>query len=167
MMEHSALLISSMTGVENCASNLARQLSFMIDSVCDRQEGIAALKRKQYSVVVVDESIVESDARGAEILWRYTGLAVPMQVNFAISGTARLARDIRAALSRREHEQALAMRAAAATIEGQLKSTMTGLLLQSQLALAEPALSGNVASKLRLVVELAGSLRLQLERAQV
>jgi hypothetical protein len=117
-------------------------------------------------VVIVDESIAEADARGAELLWRYAGLAIPLQVNFALSGTARLARDIRAAISRREQEQALAMRAAASSIEGQLKSTMTGLLLQSELALAEPAISGSVATKLKLVIELAGSLRHQLERAQ-
>jgi hypothetical protein len=43
---------------------------------------------------------------------------------------------------------------------------MTGLLLQSELALAEPAISGSVATKLKLVIELAGSLRHQLERAQ-
>ena len=166
-MEHSILLISAMSGVENCALNLSHQLNFPVDFAPDRKEGIATLKRKRYSVVVVDESIAEADARGAEVLWRYTSLAVPMQVNFALSGTARLARDIRAALSRREQEQALAMRAAASTIESQLKSTVTGLLLQSQLALAEPAISGNVATKLRLVVELAGNLRVQLERAQV
>jgi CheY-like chemotaxis protein len=166
-VEHSILLISAMSGVENCALNLSHQLGFPVDFAIDRKESIEALKRKQYSVVVVDESIAEADTRGAEVLWRYTSLAVPMQVNFALSGTARLARDIRAALSRREQEQALAMRAAAFTIESQLKSTVTGLLLQSQLALAEPAISGNVASKLRLVVELAGNLRVQLERAQV
>jgi hypothetical protein len=100
-------------------------------------------------------------------LWRYSGLAIPLQINFALSGTARLARDVRAALNRREQEHVLAMRAAASTIEGQLRSTVTGLLLQSELALAEPAISGNVATKLKLVIELAGSLRHQLERPQL
>ncbi len=166
-MIHTVLLISAMTGVENCALNLSHQLGYPVESACDRRESIAALKRKQFSVVVVDESIAEADTRGAEMLWRFTGLAVPMQVNFALSGTARLARDIRAAIARREQEQALAMRAAALTIESQLKSTVTGLLLQSQLALAEPALSGSVACKLKMVVELAGNLRVQLERAQL
>ena len=161
------LLISSMTGAENCAANLSHQLGFAVDIATDRKEGIAQLKRKSYTLVVVDDSIAEGDTRGAEMLWRYTGLAVPLQINFALSGTARLARDVRAALSRREQEQALAMRAAAYTLESQLKSTVTGLLLQSQLALAEPAVTAPVATKLRMVIELAGSLRQQLERAQV
>jgi hypothetical protein len=165
-MNQTILLISAMTGVQNCAANLSNQLSSSVDIAIDRKDGIALLKRQPYSVVIVDESIAEADARGAELLWRYAGLAIPLQVNFALSGTARLARDIRAAISRREQEQALAMRAAASSIEGQLKSTMTGLLLQSELALAEPAISGSVATKLKLVIELAGSLRHQLERAQ-
>jgi len=162
----SILLISAMTGAENCAANLAKQLSFSVHVAIDRKEGLSMLRKRSYSIVIVDDSIAEGDPRGAEMLWRYTGLAIPLQINFALSGTARLARDVRAALNRREQEQALAMRAAAYTIESQLKSTMTGLLLQSQLALAEPAVTAPVASKLRMVIELAGSLRLQLERAQ-
>ena len=161
------LLISAMHGAENCALNLSHQLGFSVDVAIDRKEGVAMLRKRTYSVVIVDDSIAEGDPRGAEVLWRYTGLAIPLQINFALSGTARLARDVRAALNRREQEQALAMRAAASTIESQLKSTMTGLLLQSQLALAEPALTPPVASKLRMVIELAGNLRMQLERAQI
>jgi hypothetical protein len=166
-MNESILLISAMTGAQNCAQNLSHQLGLTVDVAADRKDGIVFLKRRSYSVVIVDESIVEADARGAEVLWRYSGLAIPLQINFALSGTARLARDVRAAMSRREQEQALAMRAATSTIEVQLKSTVTGLLLQSELALAEPAISGSMATKLKLVIELAGSLRHQLERPQV
>jgi len=166
-MHQPILLISAMTGARNCADNLSHQLGFQVDVAHDRKDGIALLKQRPYCVVIVDESIAEADARGAELLWRYTGLAIPLQVNFALSGTTRLARDVRAALHRREREQALAMRAAASTIEGQLKSSMTGLLLQSELALAEPTLSGAAATKLRLVIELAGNMRHQLEIAQV
>jgi len=164
--DQSILLVSAIAGAENCGANLSNQLGFTVDVASDRKDAIGLLKTRSYSVVIVDDSIAEGDARGAEMLWRYTGLAVPLQVNFALSGSARLARDVRAALMRREREQALAMRAAACTIESQLKSTMTGLLLQSQLALAEPALSASVATKLRMVIELAGNLRQQLESAQ-
>jgi hypothetical protein len=165
-MNQGILLISAISGAENCAANLSRQLGLAVDIAADRKDAIAHLRAQPYSVVIVDESIAEADARGAEILWRYTGLAIPLQINFALSGTARLARDVRAALARREQEKSLAMRAAASTIEGKLKSTVTGLLLQSELALAEPAASGNIATKLKLVVELAGNLRHQLEHAQ-
>jgi hypothetical protein len=67
-----------------------------------------------------------------------------------------------AALSRRTREQSLARRAATAEIETELKSTVAGLLLNSQLALAGNQVPSAVAEKLRLVADLAGNLRQQL-----
>jgi hypothetical protein len=65
-------------------------------------------------------------------------------------------------LHRREREQILARRAATAAIENELKTTISGLLLQSQLALLGSEASSPVADKLRVVAELAGNLRRQL-----
>lgn len=165
MSSQMILLISSMPGAESCAANLSHQLGCRIDLSLNRKAGIAMLKNESYSFVVVDDAIAEIDLRGAEILWRYSGLALPLQINFALSGTGRLVRDIRAALHRSEKEIDLAGRAAACVLESQLKSTLTGLLLQSQLALAEPALTAPIATKLRIVIELAGILRQDLDRA--
>jgi hypothetical protein len=111
---------------------------------------------------VVDETMVECDPASAEAIWDHAGLAIPLQINFALSGVARLAREIRAALHRREREQTLARRAAAAAIEAELKSTVSGLLLHSQLALSGSEVPSSIADKLRMVAELAGSLRQQL-----
>jgi hypothetical protein len=66
------------------------------------------------------------------------------------------------ALSRGERERALAREAAAAAIDSELKSTVAGLLLHSQLALADHEISQPLAEKLRVVADLAGSLREQL-----
>jgi len=65
------------------------------------------------------------------------------------------------ALNRREREQTLARRAAAAAIETELKATVAGLLLQSQLALAAD-LSAPAADRVRIVANLASTLREQL-----
>ena len=78
------------------------------------------------------------------------------------SGAARLIREIRAALHRREREQAVARRAATAMIETELKTTVAGLLLHSQLALSEGEVPPPVADKLRLMADLVGNLRQQL-----
>ena len=158
------LMITSITGAENCAASLARQLGSNVEIAATRRAGLTALRRHEYSCVIVDDSIAESDPEGAELLWQHAGLAVPLQINFAISGSARLGREVRSALSRREQEQARAMRAAAFSMENELKSTVTGLLLQSQLALAEPQISPQLTVKLKIVAELAGTLRQQLER---
>ena len=85
-----------------------------------------------------------------------------VQVNFALAGAQRLAREIRMALNRRERERALAREAAAAAMDSELKSTVAGLLLHSQLALADREISLPMREKLRVVADLAGSLREQL-----
>ncbi|HTJ30259.1 MAG TPA: hypothetical protein VL346_07150, partial [Acidobacteriaceae bacterium] len=90
------------------------------------------------------------------------GLAIPVQVNFALAGVQRVAREVRLALQRRERERALAHEAAAAAIETELKSTVAGLLLHSQLALQDRELTAPVREKLRVVADLAGTLREQL-----
>jgi hypothetical protein len=110
----------------------------------------------------VDETMTECDPAAAEAIWEHASLAIPLQINFALSGAARLVREIRAALHRREHEQTLARRAAAAAIETELKTTVAGLLLHSQLALNGCEMPPLVIEKLRVVADLAGSLRQQL-----
>jgi hypothetical protein len=157
------LMITSILGAENCAAVLSSQLGFPVETASNRKNGLAMLRRREYSIVVVDDVLVESDPEGAEFLWKHAGLAIPLQFNFAISGTARLVREIRSALARREQEQALSLRAAAVAVESELRDTVTGLILQSQLALAEPELSPELAAKLTTVVELAGSLRQRLK----
>ena len=135
----SALIITGISGAEHCAASLSKQLGLPVDVAPSRREGMAALRRREYTIVVIDEPVAESSPEAADLLWRQAGLAIPLQINFAISGTNRLIRDVRAALQRREHEQQLAMRAATAALGNDLRDTVTGLLLHSQLAsLAEP-----------------------------
>lgn len=126
-----------------------------------RRTALAAFRRHEFDAVVVDETLAECDPAAAETIWEHAGLAIPLQINFALSGTARIIREIRAALHRREREQMLARRAATAAIETELKTTVAGLLLQSQLALSAEVPAG-VADKLRVVAELASNLRQQL-----
>jgi hypothetical protein len=166
-MSQSILIITAIANAENCAASLARQLSLPVEIASTRKLGLNALRRREYAAVIVDDSIAEADPDGAELLWKHSALAVPMQINFALLGCARLGREVKAALARREQEQSLAMRAATSTIESELKLTVTGLLLQSELALAEPSVPPQLASKLKLMVELAGTLRRQLERPRL
>ena len=163
-MSQSLLIVSAITQAAACAETLARDLGFSVEVAATRKAALLALRRREYAIVIIDDAMAEADPAGAELLWKHSGLAVPLQINFAICGSPRLARETRAALARRALEQAIALRAAACMLESELKSTVAGLLLQSQLALAEPALTPRLAEKLKMVVELAGTLRYQLER---
>lgn len=153
-----------MTGAIDHADAIAQQLGVSVEVAASRKAGLDALRRREYAVMIVEDSLAEGDPTGADLLWKHAGLAIPLQVNFALFSGSRLVRDVRAALARRAHEQSLAMRAAASTLESELKATVTGLLLQSQLALAEPALTPKLTDKLKMLNELASTLREQLDR---
>jgi signal transduction histidine kinase len=158
----SILMVTGIEGARNCAAVVGAQLGMEVEVAEGRRAALAALRRREFLALVIDESLAECDPAAAERICENAGLAIPMQINFAISGAARLIREIRAALSRREREQTLARRAAAAAIESELKTTVAGLLLHSQLALTGDGLPPAVADRLRMVAALAGSLRQQL-----
>jgi len=158
----SILMVTGIEGARNCAAVVGAQLGMEVEVAEGRKPALAALRRREFSAVVVDETMTECDPATAEKIWENAGLAIPLQINFALSGAARLVREIRAALHRREREQALARKAAAAAIEAELKGTVAGLLLHSQLALNGGDVPLPLAEKLRIVASLAGSLRQQL-----
>jgi hypothetical protein len=158
----SVLMVTGIEGARNCADAVSAQLGTEVEVANGRKAALALLRRREFAAVVVDETLAECDPAAAEAIWERAGLAIPLQISFALSGAARLIREIRAGLRRREREQLLAHRAAAAAMETELKSTVAGLLLQSQLALSGGGVPAPVADRLRVMADLAGSLRQQL-----
>jgi signal transduction histidine kinase len=160
------LVVSALSGAENCAAAIMQQLGLDVNVVPGRREAIDALRTASYAAVIVDDALAEGDPRGADVLWKMAGLAIPMQVNFALTGSTRLVRDLRAALARREQEQDAAQRAALEAVESQLRNTVSGLLLHAQLALRDTASSPQLEQRLRLMAELAGNLKQRLDIPQ-
>ena len=156
------LLVTGIEGARNCADVLAKHLDTEVEVAEGRKAALAALRHREFAAVVVDETVTMCDPAAADAIWERSGLAIPVQINFALSGVERLIREIRAALQRREREQLIARRAAAAAVEAELKTTLAGLLLQSQLALSSSEAGTPVAERLRMVTSLAGDLRRQL-----
>jgi len=158
----SILIVTGVEGARNCANAVAMQLGTEVEVAESRRSALGALRRAEFQAVVIDDTLAECDPAAADAICDHAGLAIPLQINFALSGAARVVREIRSALHRREREQLLARRAASAVIEHELKSTVAGLLLNSELALNGSNLPSQVAERLRLVADLAGSLRNQL-----
>lgn len=166
-LQHSVLIISPMADATRIAELLSGALGCPVKVAANQRAGVTELRHHDYSVVVLDDCTAEANPAATEMLWQSLGMTVPLQINFAFHGGPRLARDVQAAIGRREQHQVQAMRAAALLLESELKTTLTGLLLQSQLALAEPEVPAKLVSKLELVAELASTLRRRLEHAQV
>ena len=158
----SILLVTGIEGARNCAEVVQKHLGMPVEVAAGRREALACLRKSEFQALVIDETLAECDPAAADRICEAAGLAIPLQINFAVSGAARLIREIRSALHRREREQAVARRAAAAAMEVELKSTVAGLLLHSQLALSGAEVPAPVADRLRVVADLAGSLRQQL-----
>lgn len=158
----SILLVTGIEGARNCADVLEKQLNTKVEMADGRKAALALLRQREFSAVVLDETLADCDPAAAQAIWERAGLAIPVQINFAVSGVARLLREIRAALHRREREQEVARRAAASAVEAELKSTIAGLLLHSQLALSSSDAASPVAERLKMVATLAGDLRRQL-----
>lgn len=158
------LMITEMAGAEQRASTLGELLGCLVELAPTRRAGLLAVRRREFGVVLVEDTLAECDPDWADQLWAASGVAMPLRANLAISGSARLAREVRNALMRRDNEQAMARRVVAAELENELKGSLTGLLLQSELALREAAGSVRLEPKLRSVVELAGELQQRLRR---
>jgi len=158
----SILMVTGIEGASNCAAVVAEQLGVTVEVAEGRKTALAALRKKEFAAIVVDETLALCDPAAAEAIWEHAGLAIPLQINFAVSGAARVILDIRAALHRREREQAAARRAATAVMEKEMKTTIAGLLLHSKLALSDGEMPIGIADKLRRVADLAINLRDQL-----
>lgn len=109
--------------------------------------------------------MAETDPQGTELLWKYSGLAVPLQISLSLAGSLRLERELRMALARREREQELARLAATADVDTQLKNAVTAFLLETRLALQESDIPPQVESRLQTMAAIAERLRTDLQNA--
>ncbi len=165
-LQKRVLLVSAARGAEACATAIMQQMGIEVEIVTGRNEALEALRRGNYAAVIVEDVLAEGDPRGADLMWKMAGFAIPMQVNFAVTGSPRLVRDLRAALSRRDQEHASAERSAMTAVESDLRNTVSGLVLHTQLALKETPASPSLEKRLRLMAELAGSLKQRLDAAR-
>jgi hypothetical protein len=155
-MIHPILIIADGASARAVAEVLQRELDLPVEVAPTRRAALAALRRGDYSLLLLEESLAAADVEAAELIYQKALTAPVLELNFALSGAPRILRQVRAALARRAYDQTQAREAAAIELHNELKSSLTGLLLESQLALRE-ALPGHSA-KLRHLVELAGNL---------
>ena len=142
------------------ADALRRELDTRVEIAPNRRAGLAALRRAEFALVLLEESLAAAEPEATEMLYQSAMAAPVVELNFGISSVQRVLRQVRSTLARRAHDQAQARLEASVSLQNELKATLTGLLLESQLALREAAPAQ--ALKLRHVVELAGDLRNRL-----
>jgi hypothetical protein len=157
------LLISSESAALPIARTLRLDLDAEVEIATNRRAGLASVRRREFSLVLVDDNLAANDNLAVDLLYQNAGGALMVELNFAIASTGRILRQARAALARRAQDHTQARAAAALRLHSELNATLTGLLLESQLALREA--SPAQAPKIRQVVQLAGDLRQMLRAA--
>jgi CheY-like chemotaxis protein len=155
----SILLIAAESVSATVAAALEQELHVEVSTAASVRAALAAcFHRREYSLVLLDESF---DLQ-ADRIFQQAGATPLLEMNFAISGTQRVVRQVRAALARRDQEIAAARAAASNALNAELNTLLAGLLLESQLALREA--TPQQQPHLRQVVELATRLRAHLRR---
>ena len=157
-----ALMVTGLEGTETIAAELAGRMGITVEMAATRAAALRLLERRSYAVVILDQQIVDADPEGVDLVWARAGLAIPLQVSFGLTGSARVEREVRAALARRQHETLLATAAASAGLDAEIKNAVTGFLLESQLALAEDGIPPRVEIRLRTLERIAARLRERL-----
>jgi hypothetical protein len=157
------LVVTPNLAAEECAEALCQATSEEVVMAASLREAGSLLRSESYLAVVLDQFLLETEPDETETVMRHLGTAIPLQMNLAISGGARLAREVRAAVQRRRHEELAARRAAVGTLQCELNGTVTALLLSCELALSVPGLSLAAAQKIESAHELVKKLRSQLE----
>ena len=82
----SVLMVTGIEGATHCAHAMAALLGngANVEVAANRREALVAMRKRDYSVLVVEESLAECDPNSAEQLWQNAGGAMPIQVNFAL-----------------------------------------------------------------------------------
>jgi hypothetical protein len=124
--------------------------------------GGAQLRSQECSAVIIGQFLLEAEPDGSDQMSQHLGIAIPVYVNFAISGVERAVREMRTALRRRQQEEQVARQSAEREMWSELKETVTALLLSCDLALSVPVVPKPAAEKIKVMHDLACEIRTRL-----
>jgi hypothetical protein len=157
------LLISSSSKAAECAAAIqqgTRQPTQVANSIAC---AVTKLQSGEYDAVIVDQSLLAMDFRALDTVLNHAGVAMPIHVNLALQRAERVVREVQAGLHRGAVEKKIAMRAAEGRLRGELRDEVTGILLNSELALRQPTVPAAVADKIRSMQQLAEQMRSRLQ----
>lgn len=156
------LLITPSARAQQCADALQAASNEIVQVAATLSQAATQLRTQEYVAVVMDQLALEAEPDDSEVVMQHIGAAIPVYVNFAISGTERVVRELRAALHRRQKEALLARQWAEQTLRGELNGTVTALLLSCEMALQAPSLPSTAEAKIRAACGLAQEIRNKL-----
>lgn len=161
-MQRMILLITPSARGQECAEHIREATGEESHWVHNLQEAFGQLRQQSYSVVVLDQFLLENEPGESDHMPDLLGTAYPIYVSFAVSGMQRLLREVRSALHRRQREESQARRSVEQQIHTEMFESLTTMLLSCELAMASPGLPAPVAEKIRVIDSLARDMRVRL-----
>jgi hypothetical protein len=149
------LLITSSSKAQECVHALQDATGEPAHVAASFRQAAILLRAQEYSALVLDQNLLEAEPDESEVMLEHAAAAIPVYVNFGISSTQRVVRDLRAALQRRKREVSTARNSAEQNLRNELKGNITAMLLSCELALQIPDLPSTVEAKMRAAYEQA------------
>jgi hypothetical protein len=123
------------------------------------RQALGSLRQQEFSAVIIDEALECIEPQQSTVVLQHLGPAVPVYLNFGVTGIERAVRELRISLRRRQIESAAARRSAEQALRSQLRSKLTALLLSCELALETKGLPAAAETRIRSALQLARELR--------
>jgi len=159
------LLVTTSSRAKECAAALEQGTGHKIQVAGSVPQAVSKLQAAEYDGLAIDQSLLEADFRALDTLLNHAGLAMPLYINLALHSSDRVVREVQVALRRADKEKVMAMRTAERVLRNQLRGEVTGILLNSELALRQSSIPPDIAERIQSVRELAEKMRSRLEIA--
>lgn len=157
------LLVTTSSRAKECAAALEQGTGHKTQIAASVPQAVSRLQAGEYDGLAIDQSLLEADFRALDTLLNHAGMAVPIYINLALHSSERVVREVQVALRRADKEKLMAMHSAERVLRNQLRGEVTGILLNSELALQQKSLTPDIAERLKSVRELAERMRSRLE----
>ena len=157
------LLVTPSERASECAAALQSAAGDEVTIAGNLALATTLLRSECCRVVILDQYLLEAEPDEAGTAIEHLGTAIPVYVNFAISGMERMVREVRMAIQRRQRDEIQARHSAIGKLQSELNGTITTLLLSIELARNTPGLPLAADERLQSVRELVKALRRQFE----
>ena len=157
------LMVTPSAKARGCAQAIQQVTSEETHVAATLSQALTQLRAREYVAVLIDQAFLEAEPVESDMVLEHIGTAIPVHVNFAISGVDRIARELRAALHRHKKGVLLMRQEAQQALRNELKSTVTALLLSCEMVLQVPDLQSAAEVRMKIVSELAQQLRFKVE----
>jgi hypothetical protein len=162
-MQDMILIVTPSASGPECAELIGKALNQETTLVTNMRQAISAVRNLEYRVILMDEDLFEANPTAAAGLAELGEAAVTVFLNFGIASSERVIREVKAALRRRERDEATARRSASMQLHGELSNDLTGILVSAQSAMNTPDLLRVAQERLSSLYEIARKLQLRLK----